>query len=142
MPSAGGAGEEPEPPRLVSCLITGPEHEEDAQAAGMLFLLKTTYIGDRVTELVREYPGHEVMIVEDEGPMRFLLGEHVRDTGRNPILCSDGHDAVKALRKLGKRRYNGGVPSLVLIADFHMPGMNGIETYGKIRGMYPTSSQL
>src|ERR1019366_9008447 len=64
-----------------------------------------------------------ILIVDDEAPIRTLLGEHLQQVGHQVTLAADGNAALEALSK--------GEFELVL-TDVRMPGMNGLELLGEI----------
>lgn len=57
-----------------------------------------------------------VMVVEDNEPLRHLLGTTLRTSGLNPVLVSD---AETALRRLAREHPD------VILCDVELPGMNG-----------------
>jgi len=65
-----------------------------------------------------------ILAVDDEPSMRRLLEISLRQAGYQPILASDGMEALFALRK-------GGVD--LVVSDLHMPGMDGLSLLKKMR---------
>ena len=57
-----------------------------------------------------------ILVVDDEDGIRDLLGMSLAGTGYNPILCEDGKHAIPHIDSAD-----------ILITDFSMPGMNGVE---------------
>ncbi len=57
-----------------------------------------------------------ILIVDDENGIRDLLGMSLAGAGYNPILCEDGKHAIPHIDSAD-----------ILITDFSMPGMNGVE---------------
>ena len=61
-----------------------------------------------------------VLLVDDDEAVRTVLGEQLREMGLSVDCAADGAEALQHL-SLGKRFD-------LLLTDFAMPGMNGIET--------------
>ncbi len=57
-----------------------------------------------------------ILVVEDDEPIRLMLGELLSRVGHKVFLARDGLSAVAFL--------DNTVPDLV-ITDYHMPEMNG-----------------
>jgi signal transduction histidine kinase len=61
-----------------------------------------------------------VLLVDDDDMVRTVLGEQLRELGFRVDEVADGMSAIDRIRKNGS--YD------VLLSDFAMPGMNGIDT--------------
>jgi CheY-like chemotaxis protein len=61
-----------------------------------------------------------VLLVDDDEAVRTVLGEQLREMGFDVDEVGDGGSAIERLK------LNGGYD--VLITDFAMPGMNGLDT--------------
>jgi len=61
-----------------------------------------------------------VLLVDDDEAVRTVLGEQLREMGFAVDEVSDGSSAIERLK------CNGGYD--VLLTDFAMPGMNGLDT--------------
>jgi signal transduction histidine kinase len=61
-----------------------------------------------------------VLLVDDDVAVRTVLGEQLREMGFDVDEVGDGHAAIERLKR------NGGYD--VLLTDFAMPGMNGLDT--------------
>ena len=61
-----------------------------------------------------------VLLVDDDEAVRTVLGEQLREMGFKVDEVADGGSAIERLRA------NGGYD--VLLTDFAMPGMNGLDT--------------
>ena len=72
--------------------------------------------------------GKRVLVVEDDDDVRTLIGVILRETGYNVYETCDGLEAIDALKK---RRYD------VLLTDYHMPKMDGLELLDLTRAMWP-----
>ena len=67
-----------------------------------------------------------ILIVDDSRALRMLLGHNLRQGGYEVLEAGDGDEA---LEKLGGERVD------LVITDFTMPGMNGIELTRRIRAL-------
>jgi len=75
----------------------------------------------------------KLLIVDDEAPIRSLLGEYMELSGFEVVLAGSAADALDAL---DQEEY-----SLVL-SDVRMPGMSGLELLSVIVHKYPTVGVL
>ncbi len=69
-----------------------------------------------------------ILIVDDEDSMRFFLSEAMKKEGYSFATAANGEEALKLLNEPGCG---------VALVDYNMPGMNGLETFRKIREMHP-----
>jgi putative nucleotidyltransferase with HDIG domain len=65
----------------------------------------------------------KILIVDDEAPIRALLGEHLQNVGHQVKLASSG---VLALELLASGEFD------LVLTDVRMPGMNGLELLAEI----------
>lgn len=72
--------------------------------------------------------GRRIWVVDDNSVMRLLLGSTVKAFGSRVRPFESGEDAQEALAGLAPEAY----PDVVLM-DWHLPGMNGLETIMAIR---------
>ncbi|HEX6532756.1 MAG TPA: response regulator [Nitrospira sp.] len=72
--------------------------------------------------------GKRVLIAEDDDTIRMLIAAILSDAGYNVYEACDGLEAVDSLKK---RRYD------VLLTDYHMPKMDGLELLDLARAMWP-----
>ena len=72
--------------------------------------------------------GKRVLIVDDDEDVRAIIGAMLEDAGYNVYEASDGLEAMDALKK---RRYD------VLLTDYHMPKMDGLELLDLTQAMWP-----
>ena len=72
------------------------------------------------------FANRDVLIVDDEAPIRAILERHLAAAGFNVHLASNGEQALAAVKELG--------PALhLVIMDITMPGLSGIETWSQLR---------
>jgi len=69
---------------------------------------------------------HPVVLAEDEDAPRAVLTGQLKRAGYKVIACADGREALDAIRRVG---------SGILIADWSMPEMDGLELCRAIRQM-------
>jgi CheY-like chemotaxis protein len=72
--------------------------------------------------------GKRVLVVEDDADVRTLISMILSEAGYNVYEACDGLEAVDALKK---RRYD------VLLTDYHMPKMDGLELLDLTQAMWP-----
>jgi DNA-binding response OmpR family regulator len=75
-----------------------------------------------------EYPyTHMILIVEDDPAIGAFLAQAItQETSYHPLLVPDGFAALKVIHDM--------VPNLLLL-DYQLPGMNGIELYDRLHAM-------
>src|SRR6266581_1062997 len=78
-------------------------------------------------------PTSRILIVDDEAPIRALLGEHLQLVGYHVALAANGAAALERLA--------GGEFDLVL-TDVRMPGMNGLELLAEVVRTRPSVGVL
>lgn len=71
---------------------------------------------------------YDLLIVDDQAGVRLFLSEAFSEDGYNVETASNGAEAVE--------KASARPPSLILL-DFRMPGMSGLETLGKLRKIVP-----
>ncbi|WP_439595296.1 ATP-binding protein [Falsiroseomonas sp.] len=76
------------------------------------------------------YGSAPVLLVEDEMPLLRLAERALRRAGFEVMSASCAEDALELLER--------GAPSpLALVSDVVMPGMDGLELAGRLRGKWP-----
>jgi len=70
----------------------------------------------------------KVLVVDDNSAAREVLEEHLRAVGAEIELVASGAEAIVAVR-----RADAGRPFDVLLLDWRMPGLDGVETARRIR---------
>ncbi len=74
-----------------------------------------------------------ILIVDDEAPIRALLGEHLRQEGYQVTLAHNGATALEALTKAEFE---------LVLTDVRMPGMSGLELLAEIVRTHPAVGVL
>ncbi len=112
LPAAANEANQPAPHRYITANV----HAASVPSAAIVdapAVYKSTYFGDNL-----------VLVAEDDEISRMMIGTMLRKRGIEPKLVKNGAEAVaEALR---------AKPDLMLM-DFHMPHMNGIEAMREIR---------
>jgi len=75
-----------------------------------------------------------VMIVDDEDSLLSMIAELIEDLGHQPLIASDGHEALETLR-------DSVQPPALVITDMMMPRLNGL-TLAKILKNDPSLSGI
>jgi putative nucleotidyltransferase with HDIG domain len=74
-----------------------------------------------------------ILIVDDEAPIRALLGEHLRQEGYQVTLAADGAAGLEVLAKADFE---------LVLTDVRMPGMSGLELLAEIVRTHPSVGVL
>ena len=69
-----------------------------------------------------------ILIVDDSSTMRRIIGNVVMQLGFTKDSFDEAEDGVKAWKLLSESRYD------VILTDWNMPNMNGLELVKKVRG--------
>ena len=72
--------------------------------------------------------GKRILVVDDDADVRFILSTVLEAAGFNVYGAGDGLEAVESLQR---RRYD------VLLTDYRMPKMDGLELLDVARAMWP-----
>jgi two-component system, chemotaxis family, chemotaxis protein CheY len=72
--------------------------------------------------------GKRVLVADDDEAIRALICSILSDAGYNVYEACDGLEAIDSLKK---RRYD------VLLTDYHMPKMDGLELLDLTQAMWP-----
>jgi len=75
-----------------------------------------------------------VLLVDDDEAVRTVLAEQLREFGFTVDIVPDGQSAISRLELDGS--YD------ILLTDFAMPGMNGLDTIRKAVGKRPSIQPL
>src|SRR4051812_7531276 len=74
-----------------------------------------------------------LLIVDDEAPIRALLGEYLEQEGYRTRQASNGNEALNALDR---------EPFDLVLSDVRMPEMNGLELLTEIMRKHPQAGVL
>jgi len=69
-----------------------------------------------------------ILVVDDEEAILYVFERYLSVVGYDVVTASCGRDAVRAAQ---------AGPFDLLITDFRMPGMNGVEVIGALRDLQP-----
>ncbi|MDC0362500.1 ATP-binding protein [Halioglobus sp.] len=76
-----------------------------------------------------DFSNSDVLVVDDEEGIRSILEKHLVAAGFNVHLASSGQEALNSLDRIGSTL-------CLVILDITMPGLSGVQTWGKIRENY------
>ena len=71
---------------------------------------------------------YKILIVDDEAPVRELLGDLFKKEDCSSVGCGSGEEALEELKK---ESFD------VVLLDIKLPGMSGLEVLKEIRHKYP-----
>ncbi|QIK96760.1 response regulator [Sphingomonas sp. HDW15A] len=71
-----------------------------------------------------------ILLVDDDEAVRTVIGEQLRDLGANVEIAGSGETALELARAAGDKPH-------VILSDYAMPGMNGLETIRAVRTVLP-----
>ena len=84
-------------------------------------------------ETAQPVPGptsvRSILLVDDDDAVRTVVGEQLRELGFDVIATPDGASAISAV--------DDGVEFDLLLSDFAMPGINGVQTINRIKSLRP-----
>lgn len=69
----------------------------------------------------------KILVVDDSSTMRRIIGNVIMQLGFNKEDYDEAEDGVKAWKMLNEGQYD------VILTDWNMPNMNGLELVKKIR---------
>jgi two-component system sensor histidine kinase/response regulator len=73
--------------------------------------------------------GMPVLVVDDNATNRWILGDVLTNWGLRPTVVDNGEAALLELEQAVERRN----PFTLVLLDYHMPGMNGLDLAERIR---------
>lgn len=76
--------------------------------------------------------GAAVLVIDDDAGLGRYIQSLLRGEGHAADLAADG---VEALRRIDRRRYD------LIVADIHMPGMDGVELYRRLESQDPEAAR-
>ena len=74
----------------------------------------------------RLFPMNNILVIEDDKDIAFLVAMHLRDHGAEVDICHDGRE--------GGRKACSNVYDLVIL-DLMLPGMDGLEICRRVRAL-------
>lgn len=78
---------------------------------------------------------NRVIVADDDEAMRMLLAAALETEGFEVVEASSGHELVRTLDGVPRDGAHGDGVALVLV-DFRMPGMNGLEAVRTLRAAH------
>ena len=79
---------------------------------------------------IQDHGLSSVLLVDDDDAVRTVVGEQLRDMGLKVRSVHSGQQAIDLLRSEGEEFD-------LILSDFAMPGMNGVETIDHVRKLRP-----
>jgi two-component system, sensor histidine kinase and response regulator len=73
-----------------------------------------------------------ILVIDDSPNSRDILKDLLHDLGARPLLASSGEEGLEEIA-----RAQSGAPFDLVLVDWRMPGLDGIETGRRIRAMHP-----
>ena len=70
-----------------------------------------------------------ILLVDDDDAVRTVVGEQLRELGFEVVATADGAGAISAI--------DNGAEFDLLLSDFAMPGINGVQTINHIKSLRP-----
>ena len=76
---------------------------------------------------------HTILIIDDEKDIRSSLSGILEDEGYQVLCAASGLEGIECVRQ--------ELPDLILL-DIWMPGMDGLETLGKLKAQFPHTTVI
>jgi len=89
--------------------------------------------GDENEMRSRKWERTRILLVDDDGPIRSSMGIFFEAEGCDFLGVES---AEKALEEIGSKHYD------VIIADYRLPGMNGLEFLRTIQETHPQTKKI
>ena len=85
---------------------------------------------------IPELRGLRVLVVDDNSTNRWILSDVLANWGMRPTVVPGGGDAIRELDRAAEH----GEPYPLVLLDYQMPGMNGLQLASRIQESSPGSS--
>ncbi len=116
--------------RLIE-MMGGDIAVESAPGLGSRFTVTVPFGHARATARRAEVLiGKRILVVDDNEPARETLGVMLEDFGCEVLTAASGREALECLGRHAE-------PLDLVVVDWKMPGLNGIETIERMRTRYP-----
>ena len=88
-----------------------------------------------VTSIAHRSHAARILVVDDNAALRRAL-RNLLETQDDWKVCDEASDGLEAVAKFGKEKFD------VIVLDFQMPGMNGLDAAKQITSRSPTTPIL
>lgn len=134
-PEVAAAMRETKSPKCLTVAIsTGLDEKSETllRQVGAYHFLKKPFYSEDVAEIIATYmtmtSTYPILIVDDSATMRKMTRK-ILEESRFSFEISEADSAQSALRALASGKFR------LVLTDFHMPGVDGIELAGSIRDL-------
>ncbi|QZH75419.1 MAG: response regulator [Erythrobacter sp.] len=86
-------------------------------------------------EALSFFNGKNLALIDDDEGVRVVLSEQLRDVGAHVVAFASGQEAIEVI-KSGDGNFD------LVISDFAMPDLDGLETLQKIKGIAPKAARV
>jgi len=76
-----------------------------------------------------------VLVIDDNVTVCYVFRSYLNDFGFSAQIVHTGHEAVDEIRKVSERDQR---PYDLILMDYQMPGINGVETFNMIKDIFPS----
>lgn len=88
-----------------------------------------------IYKMTEEQKPLEILVIDDETPLRSLIKRKLELNGANVTQAEDGQQGIE----MYEERYNAGTPYDVVFTDFNMPKADGIDVTKRIKELNPAT---
>jgi CheY-like chemotaxis protein len=99
--------------RIAAVVTPGPAHERTLEAAPMMMM---------------DCEGRRVLVLEDDERVRGAICDYLEELGYMAEPAANGHEAMRRFEKSAFR---------LVVADYKMPGQNGLDVVKQMRTLDP-----
>ena len=110
-------------------MMGGTIEVKSAPGEGTTFHVTVDFEREDLPESEMKLPAWNILIVDDNEDLCQTAELSLRELGTKPQYCTDGETALKKVAEA----HDKGEEFFIILVDYKMVGMNGIETAKKIR---------